>query len=172
MKAKVMTFCRPFFFFFSPFLSCCLLRYFPPHRPHTGVFFLFVLFLFVRRQLSSSCCFVRANLSSCCFARAKGICFSSARMVFLLQPFLSFPIFSHHVLQNTCRLFCFALFCFFCSLSSFLFFFFSFFLWCGLFCVLVPGALVLHLPYLDKLRLFGLLCFTAVCDHRICISLG
>ena len=59
-------------------------------------------------------------------------------------------------------------------------FFFNFFspliLWSGLFCrlccVLVAGALALHLLYLDEMRLFGLLCFTVVCDHSRCISLG
>ena len=35
--------------------------------------------------------------------------------------------------------------------------FFSFFF------VIVPGMLAFHLFYLDELRLFGLLCFTAVC---------
>ena len=65
-------------------------------------------------------------------------------MVFLsqLQPFLSFPVLLHHILQNTCRLFRFV-FCFF-SFLFFLFFspVFLFFLSSGLLCyVLVPGTL-------------------------------
>ena len=40
---------------------------------------------------------------------------------------------------------------------------------------LVPGTLALHLLFTlmncDRL-LFGLLCFTVVCNHRFCISLG
>ena len=58
-----------------------------------------------------------------------------------LQPFPSFPIF--------------------------------FMVWLVLLCSCrLPGTLLiaLHLPYLDELRLLGLLCFT-VCDHIICISL-
>ena len=80
-------------------------------------------------------------------------------------------MFLHHILQKTCRLFCFV--AFFLIFFSFLFPFFPLFLWSGLFCcVLEPGTLALHLLYLDDLRLFGLLCFTVVCDHRMCISLG
>ena len=60
-----------------------------------------------------------------------------------------------------------------CFVFYFIFLFFSFFSWSGLFCcVLVPGTLALHLIYLDELRVFGLLCFTVVCDHRIYFSLG
>ena len=148
------------------FLLFCLLPYFPPQRPYARIFLSF----------SSSCVFfpVKQQLSSCCFVRATGICSSSARMAFLwrLRPFLSSPIFLHHILQNTCRLswFVLLLFSFFSSSFSLCF---SFFLWSGLFCcVLVPGTLALHLLYLGELRLFGLLCFTLVYDHIICISLG
>ena len=38
--------------------------------------------------------------------------------------------------------------------------------------LLVPGTLSLRLLCLDELRLFGLLCLTAVCDHIICIFVG
>ena len=53
---------------------------------------------------------------------------------------------------------CFVLFfSFFCSS----FFFLPIFIFSGLSCcVLVSGTLALHLLYLDKLRLFGLLCLT------------
>ena len=73
---------------------------------------------------------------------------------------LSFPIFLHHILQKTCRLFCFVSFVPF--FSSIFFFFLSLFLsWSGLFgSVLVPGTLAFHMLYVDELRLFGLLCFT------------
>ena len=61
-------------------------RYFLPLR----------VVLSVHQQLS--------YMYSCCLARATGICSSSARMVFCwqLQPSLSFPIFLHHILHNTC----------------------------------------------------------------------
>ena len=52
---------------------------------------------------------------------------------------------------------------------------FFLFLWSSLAClvvssVLVPGTLAFYFLYLDKLRLFALLCLTAG-DHIICISL-
>ena len=79
------------------------------------------------------------------------------------------------------RLFClvfsfffsFFFLCLFFFLSLFFFFvLLSSFLRSGLLCCdIVPGTLAFHLLYLDKVRLFGLLCFT-VCDHIIFISPG
>ena len=87
--AVVLPFCCFFFFFlFAPlFLS-------PPALCR---------YLLARLRVV----FVRATavsyLLGVVFDRATGICSSSARMLFL-QPFLS--VFLHHVIQNTCRLFC------------------------------------------------------------------
>ena len=53
----------------------------------------------------------------------------------------------------------------------FLFFVFSSFIAWLVWCVLVSGTLAFHLPYLDGLRLFGLLS-RRVCDHIICTSVG
>ena len=148
--------------------------------PYAGIFFLFfVLVVSVKQYLLSSCCFVRATAvilfvlfcpcNRCLFLFSTyGVPLASNCS--LSFPFLSFPIFLHHILQNTCRLFCFV--AFFLFFPSFLFSFFSLFLWSGLFCcVLVPGTLALHLLYLDELRTSGSLCFTVVRDHIICISL-
>ena len=55
-SAIVMTLSSSFFFFLF-----CLPPYFPPHRPCAGIFFLSVLFLCVRQQLSFSCYLVRAT---------------------------------------------------------------------------------------------------------------
>ena len=84
---------------------------------------------------------------------------------------LSVPIFLHYFRTPVV---CFALFSILFSFSfssSCFLFIFSFFLlflsWSGLFCcVLVSCTPALSL-YLDDLRLFGLLCFTVVCDHII-----
>ena len=154
-KAAVTTCCRPLFFFFS-FFSSCLLPYFPPHRPYARVFFLSFLFLYVKQQLSFSCCFVRATtvviffvlFCLCNTAAVTGICSSPACMVFLwqLQPSPSFrSCITFSRTPTTCRLFCYVFF----LLTFFLFSFFLFSLfvsWSGLFCcVLVPGTLALHL---------------------------
>ena len=78
---------------------------------------------------------VSSSSSSCCFACAAAVCSLSARIYVVLVAFLIL----HHVLQNSCRLFC----------LLYLPFFFSFF-WSGLFCcVLVPGTLAFHVPHLD-----------------------
>ena len=140
-KATVMTCCCPFIFvaplFPSPLALCrhflALLRVVFVRK--TAVIFV-VLF----------CPCNSRYLLRVVFVRATDICSSSARMMFLwqLQPFLSVPIFLHHILQSTCRLFCFVFFLLFSSLL----FFFSLFLWSGLLCcVLVPGTLGLHLLY-------------------------
>ena len=128
------------FFFILLFSFFRVLPYFPPHRPYhvllchmpvssallclimpyAGIFFLFFVQFwpcnssYLLRVVSA----VQQQLTSSCFVRATGICSSktSARMVFLrqLQPFLFFPIFLHHILQNTCRSFFFhGLACFF-----------------------------------------------------------
>ena len=166
LTVQAMTCCRPFFFL-PFFLFVCSLIPAPP----TG--------LMPASSSSSSCCFRLQNSnyllrvvlsmqqqssSSCCFVRATGICSSSAPTVFLLQPFLSLPILLHHILRNTCRLFCFVFFLLFFHFFPF-FSYFSFFvgLWSGLFCcVLVPGTLASNLLYLDELRLTAvrLFCFT------------
>ena len=105
--------------------------------------------------------------------------------LFRLYAGIFFPVF---VLFRPCSSYLFLLstyICCSCSLSDvlasqsselmsafFVYFssYFPYFSWSGLFCcVLVPGTLAFHLPYLDELRL---LCFFSVsfCDHRICIS--
>ena len=90
---------------------------------------------------------------------------------------LSFPIFLHHILQNTCRLFLpclipfpFVLFfvLFVCLFVSFVPPFFM--VWLVLLCYRTRYASI-HLLYLDEMRLFGLLRFT-VCDHIISVCLG
>ena len=197
-KATAVMTCCPFFFFFfflypsadgekytstyfhtrrvvlSSFLFCTLI--FVTTGNYAGIFFLFfVLFLSVKQQLSSSC-FCPCNSSyllhvvlsvqqvsvplqhACC---SSGNCslsfpFRPSCITFFRTPVVHFALFSFSI-------FFFLLF-FFC---------FSFFSRSGLFCcVLAIGTLALHLLYLDELRLFGLLCFTAVCDHTNCISLG
>ena len=95
----------------------------------------------------------------------------SARILFFFAAFLS-NLFLLHILQNTCRSFCF-LFLFAFVLFSFCFrFLFIFFrLFVFVFDVLVPGTLAFHFLYVGELRPIGVLCLT-VCDHIICISLG
>ena len=111
---------------------------------------------------------VSSSSSSCCFCPCNSYLFLFSTYAVLLAGFLVF--FLHRILQNSFRLFCFVLFCF-CFLP-FLFFFYSF-VWPGFFwCVFVTGTLAVHLTYLDALRLYGLLCLTAICNDRICTSLG
>ena len=126
-------------------------------------FFAQIFFFFFFAPLFPSppalCMPVSSSSSSCCFARATGICSSSARMLFFLQPF--FPIL-YRILQSIYLL---------CIFHFSFFLFFSFFtVWLVLFAI-VLGTLAFHLLYLDEVRLFGLLCFTA-CDHTICFSLS
>ena len=135
-----------------------------------GLFYIFPWVFFHSTDVSLPAGLITVYFSSspCCFVRATGpgICSSSARMLFFWQPFLSDLLASHSSEHLSFVLLCFLF------RSLFFFFFLLFFSWSGLFCcVLVPGTLSFHLLYLDKLRLFVLLCFT-VCDHRICISLG
>ena len=164
-KRQVTTCCRPLFFsapFFPPPPALC--RYLLPR--------LRVVFVFVRETavlfFVPYCPCNRSFLLRVILSVATGICSSSAHMLCSLQPLLSFPIFLHHILQNTCRLFCFGffflsffffsfIFLFFYSFffsSSLLFFlsfllFFSSFSCSGLFrCVLVPGTPVFHSPTL------------------------
>ena len=143
-----------------------------------GIFFLFVLFLSVKQQLSSSCCFVRSTTAVIFFV----LFCPCNRYLFLFSTHgvpqaihcssLSFPF------RSSCITFFRTSVVRFASLSVLLSFFlfsfslfFLFFSWSGLIrCALVPGALALQSFYLDELRLFGLLWLT-VCDHRICISL-
>ena len=152
-----------FLFLFSSF---CL----PPF-----IFIFFVLFLSFKQQ-SSFVLFCPCN-SSCLL----GVVLPVQQVSVPLQHVwcssgncsLSCPFRSSCIAFFRTPVVCFALFAFFVSISSFLFSFFSFFLYSGLFCcVLVPGTLGLHLFYLDELRLFGLLCFTVVCDNIIGISVG
>ena len=118
-----------------------------------------------KQRLSSSCCFVRAKqLVQQVSVSLQHVCCSSCSHFF--------PIFLHHLLQNTCRLFCFVFFsCFLFFFSCFLFslflFLFSFFSSSFMLClvllysrkgVLVPGTLAFHLLCLDEWRLFGLFC--------------
>ena len=72
---------------------------------------------------------------------------------------LSFPIFLHNILQNTYYLYTYIPVSFvqsfifpFLFVSFFLFLYRLAFVWL---CFLVPGTLAFHLPYLDKVRLFG-----------------
>ena len=156
-----------------------MLPYFPLHRPYYVSLCRYLLpplrcLVFVRKTAVISLRVATAVIFFVSFCpHNTGICSSSARMVFLwqLQPFLSFPAFLHHILQNSYSS---------TSLSFVLLFLLSFF-FLSLFIHFVSyrfvvfsyPALALHLLYLDELRLFGYLCFTAVvCDNRICISLG
>ena len=135
----------PYFFFLSSrFLPCALSAGLMP------------LHLLPQVRVASSVLLV--------FVPLQHVCCSS------LQP--SFLIFLLHILQNTCRSFCF-LFLFSFVLFSFCFrFVFIFFrLFAFVFAVLVPGTLAFHLLYVGELRPIGVLCLT-VCDHIICISLG
>ena len=61
-----------------------------------------------------------------------GICSSSARMVFLSQPFFSIPNLFHHVLHTTCHLSCFVFFLFFSSFFALFYFSFVFSFFYGL----------------------------------------
>ena len=113
----VMICCRPFFFLFSFFFRLVSLPYSPCYRPYAMPvsFSLFVLFLSVKQQLSSVL-FGPCNRHPFLLIIHQHVC-----MVFRwqLQHFLSFPILLHHILQETCRLFCF--FFFFLLFLSFLF---------------------------------------------------
>ena len=136
-----MTCCRSFFFFL---FVCSLIS---PATVLTMPYYA-LLYALCRYLLPLRVVFVRKTavisfvlfcprnssyLPPCGFVRAAGICSSSERMVSLwqLQPFLSFPIFLYHILQNTRRLLFFVC----CFVFSLLVYFFPlFFLWSGLFC--------------------------------------
>ena len=187
-KATVMTCCRPlpffslfFFFLFAPYLVIC---YFSPHRPDAGIFFLlFALFLSVKHSSIFFVLFCPCNTAGRryvyllrvvlpvqqVFAPLQNVWCPSGNCSLVSFPFRSCITFFR---TPTCRWFCFVFKLFFLFFFSLLFPFLSFFSWSGSFCcVLEPGTLALYLFYIDELRLFGLLCFTVVCDHRICISL-
>ena len=104
-------------FLFSSFLFAHLFR--SPLVSSRYLLPLLRVVLSVKQLLSSPCCFVRAT----CVCSYSALCCSSCS--------LSFPVFLHHILQNTylsfvllCFLFCFLVF------SLFLFFV----VWSALFC--------------------------------------
>ena len=145
----VMTCCRLSFFSFF-FFFFCLLRCFPPHRPYAGASFLFVLFSSVKHQLSSSC-FVLATaviFFVFCPCNRYLFLFSTYVVRVFLQPFLSFPISLHHILQNTCRLICIVFFFLLCFFSSLFLFFLSSSVFCCVL-ILVPGTLTFNVIFLD-----------------------
>ena len=180
-KATVTTCsCRRFFLFFF-FLSAPLF----PSPPALCRYSLpLCLLLFVKQQSSSSCCFVSATAASdllrvffprgtyiiivCVLFSTTYVWCSSGNCS------LSFPFLSDLLGQLSSEHLSFFWLCFIFLFFSSFFLFFPFFLWSRLFCccALVPGTLTLHLLYLNEMRLFGLLCFTVVCDHIFCISLS
>ena len=81
---------------------------------------------------------------------------------------LSFPIFLHHILDNTYLLFVVLGLFLFCFLNFF--FFLIFMVWFFLFCSCTRYTNI-FLAFLDELRLLGLLCFTLCGRHIFCISL-
>ena len=122
---------------FYLFYSFCLLPYFPPNRPFAGIFSLFfvvLLFLSLKQQLPSSCCFARATAvilfvlfgpcNRCLFL----FCTYGVPLAIAAFPFLSDLLASHsseHLsLVSICFLhsflfFPFSHFCFFRGLACF-----------------------------------------------------
>ena len=175
-----MTCCRPCSFFLLFFIFICSLLSLP-----TGVMPV--------SSSSSSCCFCPCSI--CYLLRVVSSAQQVSVPLYLLQHVwcssgnysLSFPFRSSCITFSSTRVvfrFCFVSFSFRFSfllfLLSCLFFFASSFslfssFFHGLACFVVfsyPGTPAPHLLYLDALRLFGLLCFTIICDDVICISLG
>ena len=127
--------------FFPSFFSSCMLPHFPPHRPYYALCrYLFPLLrvVFVRKIKVIFFVLFRPCNSSYphrVFVRVQQVSFFSSTYgvpLWQLQLFLSFPIFLHHILQNTLLFVLVCLFvrlfaCFFFLFFSLLLFFSSFF---------------------------------------------
>ena len=134
-----------------------------------------MLLLSVKLQLSSSCCFARATavifFVLFCPCNRYLFLFSTYGVPLAIAAFtFLFDLLASHSSEHLS----FVLLCFLFSFLFFVYFFlFLSFLvvWLILLCYRTRYSST-HLLCLDELRLFGLLCFTVVCDHRICISMN
>ena len=125
-RRKIMACCCPFFCSFS--FACSLVSL------PTSLMLV---------SSCSSCCFCPRNSSYLRVALSVQQVSLPLPHVFVLLAAFPFRFSLQHILQNTCRSFCFVFF---------FFFFFLLFSWSGLSCcVLVPGRNLLDL---DELRLF------------------